>query len=71
VSTAFERAFELAKSLLPDEWGVKIEVLVEVLLEERIAVSSEQKHAIVVAMEAMGLERHQSEIAVNGGGGAA
>lgn len=73
-----EKAFELTKPLLPtkaaedirafiyeyNEWGLGIEVLVDVLLEERIAVRSEQKEAIVVAMEAMGLKGRQREIEV-------
>jgi ribonucleotide reductase alpha subunit len=73
-----EKAFELAKPLLPvkaaedirafiyehNEWGLGIEVLVDVLLEERIAVRSEQKEAIVVAMDAMGIKGRQREIEV-------
>ena len=83
-----ETAFELVKPLLPtkaaedirafiydhNEWGLGIEILVDVLLEERIAVSSQQKAAIALAMEAMRLERRQSEIEVSeglGGGSAA
>lgn len=73
-----ERAFELVRPNLPArdaevirsyvydhaEWGLGIETLVDVLLEESIAVSPEQKQAIVTAMEAMGLDRRQGEIDV-------
>lgn len=73
-----ENAFELTKPLLPgkdaedirayvydhNEWGLGMETLVACLLEEKILVSWEQKHAILVAMEAMGLEQNQSKIEV-------
>lgn len=73
-----EKAFELSRSLLSpedaeriradiydhNEWGLAMETLVDVLLEEEIAVSLDQKRAILDAMDAMGLDRGQSELEV-------
>ncbi|TQV75660.1 MafI family immunity protein [Denitrobaculum tricleocarpae] len=66
-------AFELTKSRVAsadaediraylyehNEWGLAMETLVDVLLEGDIAISSEQKAAIMDAMNAMELDRGQ------------
>ena len=75
-----ERAFELTRSLLPpkeaevvrayiydhNEWGLGIEMLLDVLLEDVISISADQKGAIVEAMSEMGLDRSQSLLRVRG-----
>jgi len=75
-----EHAFELARDLLDadqakeisefiykyNEWGMGLETLVDVLLEDNIAVSSDQKKAIMVAMREMGLDRNQTLLIVSG-----
>lgn len=74
-----ERAFELSRELLSpeiaqaveeyiykyNEWGVGVEMLVDALLEGEIRVSAAQKRAIMEAMDAMGLDRSQSELEVD------
>ena len=71
-------AFALVKNLLPaieaeqirgfifdhNEWGVGVEMLVDVLLDQDIAISTVQKKAILDAMEAMELDRSQEKIRV-------
>lgn len=73
-----ERAFEVCRELLApetaqsieeyiyryNEWGVGVEMLVDTLLESEIRVSAAQKEAIMEAMDAMGLDRSQSELKV-------
>jgi hypothetical protein len=71
-----KKAFELVKDLIPSysvedirgwiydygEWGLGVESIVDVLLEEDIPVTVAQKKAIVDAMDSMGLDRSQHEI---------
>jgi len=71
-------AFETIKDRLPEpsvkdireyiydynEWGLGVEMIVDVLLEDDIAITNSQKKAIVKAMDAMGLDRLQHEISV-------
>jgi hypothetical protein len=71
-------AFEAIKDRLPEssvkdireyvydynEWGLGVEMIVDVLLEDDIAITISQKKAIVEAMDAMGLDRSQHEIRV-------
>ena len=71
-------AFEAIRSLLPrtsaehireyiydhNEWGLGVEMIVDVLLEEDIAITGPQKKAIFDALEAMRLHVGQQEIRV-------
>ena len=75
-----EKAFESTKHLLPDkaaeeirafiyehnEWGLGVEVLIDVLIEGDTALSQDQKEAIEQAMNEMGLDRNQSLLRVSG-----
>jgi hypothetical protein len=47
-----------------NEWGLGMEILVDILLEKDIAISSEQKQAIQSAMNAMKLDSSQNDIRV-------
>jgi hypothetical protein len=76
--TLSESAFESVKTRLPaadvefvhnlifehNEWGVGMETLVDTLLEDDIAISADQKKAIVEAMNALGKDRRQMELRV-------
>ena len=59
---------EIIRAFIYDhnEWGLGIETLVDVLLEEDIAVSADQKDAISLALSEMGVDRHQSLLRVEG-----
>jgi len=70
--------FELVKDRIParvaesirkdiyvhKKWGLGVETIVDVLLEDEIDVSIAQIDAIVEAMNAMGLKRSQHKIRV-------
>jgi hypothetical protein len=71
-------AFELVKDRIPEEdaetirgliyeheeWGQGVEAIVDVLLEHDISVTTEQRDAILEAMNAMSLERSQHKLRV-------
>ena len=71
-------AFEATKDQLPEssandireliyeynEWGLGVEMIVDVLLGDDIAITGSQKKAIVDAMDEMGLDRSQQGIRV-------
>ncbi|MEL6725650.1 MAG: MafI family immunity protein [Pseudomonadota bacterium] len=48
-----------------NEWGLGMETLVDVILEQDIVISPEQKQAVMTAMSAMGLQRSQGKIRVS------
>jgi len=48
-----------------NEWGLGMDILVEILLEQNIAINIEQKQAIIVAMDEMNLENSQNDIRVS------
>ncbi|MEO1322302.1 MAG: MafI family immunity protein [Pseudomonadota bacterium] len=48
-----------------NEWGLGMETLVDVILEQDIAISPDQKQAVLTAMSAMGLQRSQEKIRVS------
>lgn len=47
-----------------NEWGLGMETLVDFILDRDIVISSDQKHAVLAAMSAMGLQRSQNKIRV-------
>ena len=71
-------AFELSKSVLPadsaemvreyifdhNEWGLGVETMVDIILENDVAISTEQKTAILKATKAMKIDRSQHSIKV-------
>lgn len=71
-------AFELVKDRIPqtdietvrgfiydhNEWGLGMETIVDAFLAENIAVTTEQKDAILAAMDAMSLDRCQRKLRV-------
>ena len=71
-------AFEAIKNLLPaasaehirgfiydhNEWGLGVEMIVDVLLEEDIPVTESQKKALFDALDVMSLQVGQQEIKV-------
>jgi len=73
-----EHAFELVKSVLPagsveiireyifdhNEWGLGIEMMVDIIIENDTTITTEQKSAIVRAMCAMKIDRSQHSIKV-------
>lgn len=48
-----------------NEWGLGMETLVDVILEQDIVISQDQKQAVVTAMSVMGLQRSQEKIRVS------
>ncbi len=74
-------AYEAVEELLPDnvastirefiydvnEWGLGVETIIDALLEYDIHVSRDQKSAIDVAADSMGLERGQANLLVTDG----
>ena len=71
-------AFEAVKGILPErsaehirgfiydynEWGLGVEMIVDVLLEDDIAISASQKNAVLDALDAMELDVAQHNIRV-------
>ena len=45
-----------------NEWGVGIEMMIDILVEEQIVVSSNQKNQILIVANEMKLERGQGGI---------
>ena len=66
-------AFELVEERIPpadaklirehiydyNEWGLGVETIVDVLLEDQVVLTTEQRDAIVAALDAMGIDRSQ------------
>jgi hypothetical protein len=48
-----------------NEWGLGMETLVDVILDQDIVISPDQKQAVLTAMNAMGLQRAQDKIRVS------
>ena len=71
-------AFELVEDRIPpadaklireyifdhNEWGLGVETIVDVLLEDEIAITAAQRDAIVAALDAMDIDRSQHLLSV-------